>query len=325
MVVSAVTFRTRTDSAGREVAGGRVARRRLTVSGRRMARRDVVTAWLFALPAIAFVAVFVLFPLGFAVYISLTNWPLVGPVNFIGADNYTGMGQDTVFLHSVYFTLIYTAIVTIPIFVLGYGLAVLVRANRFGSTVFRTIFFLPFVVGLATESFMLVLELRPQTGAVNFLLKSLGLTDGNTAWLVDTNLALGIICVMVTWYASGLTMLILMAGMQGIPQDLYEAAETEGASWWRREISITLPLLRRPIALSLIISVTGSLLAFNQFYILTKGGPGTSTDTVVMWIYQTAFVQLHIGAATAMAIVLVIAVALITAAQFFFLRDDTET
>jgi multiple sugar transport system permease protein len=115
-----------------------------------------------------------------------------------------------------------------------------------------------------------------------------------------------------------------MAGMQGIPRDLYESAAVDGASWWRRERSITLPLLRRPIALSLIISVTGSLLAFNQFFILTQGGPGTSTDTVVMWIYQTAFVRLHLGAATAMAIVLVVAVGLITAAQFFFLREETE-
>jgi multiple sugar transport system permease protein len=291
---------------------------------RRRSWRDVGAAWLLVLPALGFVIAFVLFPLGFAIYISLTNWPLVGPYHYIGADNYRALGHDPVFRHSVYFTCLYTAIVTGPIFVVGYALAALVRANRFGSAFFRTIFFLPFVVGLATESFMLVLELRPDTGAVNFLLDRAGITNGKTAWLVDSNLALGAICVLVTWYAAGLTMIILMAGMQGIPRDLYESAAVDGASWWRRERSITLPLLRRPIALSLIISVTGSLLAFNQFYILTQGGPGTSTDTVVMWIYQTAFVRLHLGAATAMAIVLVVAVGLITAAQFFFLREETE-
>jgi multiple sugar transport system permease protein len=206
----------------------------------------------------------------------------------------------------------------------GYGLAALVRANRFGSTFFRTAFFLPFVVGLATESFMMLLELQPNSGAVNFVLQKVGLTDGTTAWLVRTNLAIAAVCVLVVWYASGLTMVLLMAGMQGIPRDVYESAEVDGASWWDKELRITLPLLRRTIALSLILSIIGSFLAFNQFFILTQGGPGVSTTTVVMWIYQKAFVQLHVGAATALSIVLVIVVGVISAVQFFLLRDDTS-
>ena len=275
-------------------------------------------------PAFLFVAAFVLFPLGFAVYISLTNWPLIGPYHFVGAENYTSIPQDSVFLHSVLFTLLYTGIVTVPIFVVGYCLAALVRANRFGSTAFRTAFFLPYVVGLATESFMMLLELQPNSGAVNFVLKKVGLTDGTTAWLVNTNLAVAAVCVLVVWFASGLTMVLLMAGMQGIPRDVYESAEVDGASWWDKEFRITLPLLRRTIALSLILSIIGSFLAFNQFFILTQGGPGVSTTTVVMWIYQKAFVQLHVGAATALSIVLVIVVGVISAVQFFLLRDDTS-
>lgn len=275
-------------------------------------------------PAFLFVAAFVLFPLGFAVYISLTNWPLIGPYHFVGVENYTSIPKDSVFLHSVLFTLLYTGIVTIPIFVVGYGLAALVRANRFGSTFFRTAFFLPFVVGLATESFMMLLELQPNSGAVNFVLQKVGLTDGTTAWLVRTNFAVAAVCVLVVWYASGLTMVLLMAGMQGIPRDVYESAEVDGASWWDKELRITLPLLRRTIALSLILSIIGSFLAFNQFFILTQGGPGVSTTTVVMWIYQKAFVQLHVGAATALSIVLVIVVGVISAVQFFLLRDDTS-
>jgi multiple sugar transport system permease protein len=275
-------------------------------------------------PAFLFVAAFVLFPLGFAVYISLTNWPLIGPYHFVGVENYASIPKDSVFLHSVLFTLLYTGIVTVPIFLVGYGLAALVRANRFGSTFFRTAFFLPFVVGLATESFMMLLELQPNSGAVNFVLQKVGLTDGTTAWLVRTNLAIAAVCVLVVWYASGLTMVLLMAGMQGIPRDVYESAEVDGASWWDKELRITLPLLRRTIALSLILSIIGSFLAFNQFFILTQGGPGVSTTTVVMWIYQKAFVQLHVGAATALSIVLVIVVGVISAVQFFLLRDDTS-
>ncbi len=273
-------------------------------------------------PAFVLVAVFVLAPLGFAVYISLTDWPLVGPYRLIGGGNYSQLAHDSAFLHSVLFTLLYTGIVTGPILVIGYALATLVRANRPGSVVFRTAFFLPFVVGLATESYMLSLEIQPDYGVVNTVLAKLGLASVTTAWQVHTWLALGIVCVMVIWFASGLTMMLLMAGMQGIPAELYEAAEVDGASWWQKERRITIPLLRRNIALSLIISVIGSFLAFNQFWILTQGGPGTSTDTVVMWIYQVAFVQFHLGYATAMAIILVIVVGLISAAQFYLLRSE---
>jgi len=279
---------------------------------------------LLVAPSLAMVAVFVLFPLGFAVYISLTNWPLIGPYHFIGGQNYSALAGDPEFIHSVLFTLLYTAIVTGPIFAGGYGMAVLVRSNRFGSTFFRTAFFLPFIIGLATESFMALLELQPDSGAADYLLGKVGLAHATTAWTVNYGLALTAICVIVTWFAAGLTMMLLMAGMQGIPIELYEAADSDGATWWQKETRITLPLLRRNIALSLIISVIGSFLAFNQFYILTEGGPGTSTQPVVMWIYEEAFVQYHLGYATAGAIALVIVIAIITAAQLYLLRDDTS-
>ena len=273
-------------------------------------------------PAFALVTVFALFPLGFAVYISLTNWPLIGPYHFVGGRNYSELIHDPGFTQSVLFTLLYTAIVTGPILVIGYAMAVLVRANRPGSVFFRTAFFLPFVVGLATLSFMLLLELQPDSGAVNYVLSRVGLAHANTAWTVHYGLALTAICVFVIWFASGLTMMLLMAGMQGIPRELYESAEVDGATWWQKERRITIPLLRRNIALALIISVIGSFLAFNQFYILTEGGPGTSTQPVVMWIYEEAFVQYHLGYATAGAITLVIVVGIISAAQFYLLRDE---
>ncbi len=288
-----------------------------------VAARQRVGAALVA-PSFLFVSVFVLFPLAYAVYISLTNWPLVGPYSFVGLQNYTSLPGNAVFIHSVWFTLLYTAIVTPAIFLVGYAMAMFVRKKRPGSTLIRTIFFLPFIVGLATESYMVVLDVQPSFGIVNVVLSKLGLASIDTAWLVHTGLALAVTCVLVTWYASGLTMLLLVGGMQGVPTDVYEAASMDGASWWQRESRITLPLLRPTIALSLIISVIGSFLAFNQFYILTQGGPGTSTDTIVMWIYQVAFVQLHLGAATAMAIVLVIAVGLVSMVQFMMLRDPTK-
>jgi multiple sugar transport system permease protein len=287
-----------------------------------LSARRARTGMLLVAPAFVLVAVFVLFPLGFAVYISLTNWPLIGPYHFVGGQNYSLLVHDPEFIHSVLFTVLYTAIVTGPIFVIGYAMAMLVRSNRFGSTFFRTAFFLPFIIGLATESFMALLELQPDSGAADYVLGKVGLAHATTAWTVDYGLALTAICVIVVWFASGLTMMLLMAGMQGIPVELYEAADADGATWWQKESRITIPLLRRNIALALIISVIGSFLAFNQFYILTEGGPGTSTQPVVMWIYEEAFVQYHLGYATSGAIALVIVIAIITAAQLYLLRDD---
>ena len=287
-------------------------------------RRNARVGLAFTSPALLLVGAFALFPLGFGIYISLTNWPLVGPYHFIGLSNYSSLIHNSEFLQSIVFTLKYTAIVTIPIFVVGYALAVFVRSNRRGTTVFRTLIFLSYIVGLVAESYMALVELQPSSGTVNFVLSKLGIASATTAWTVRTGLATTAICILVIWFASGLTMMLLMAGMQSIPTDLYESARVDGASWWSAERRITLPLLRRSIALSLIISVVGSFLAFNQFFIITDGGPGTSTVPVVMSIYQTAFADTDVGLASAMSVVLVIVVGLITFVQFHYLQGDGE-
>jgi len=302
----------------------RGSRLRLRARSGAEARRQARTGWALISPALLLVSVFTLIPLGFGVYASLTNWPLVGAYHFIGLANYQSLIHNTLFIQSIEFTLEYTAIVTLPILVVGYGLAVLVRSNRPGATLFRTLIFIPFIVGLATESYMAVVELQPTSGTGNFVLSKLGIVADTTAWLVHTGLAVTAVCILVVWFASGLTMMLLMAGMQSIPDELYESARVDGASWWGIERRVTLPLLRRSIALSLIISVIGSFLAFNQFYIMTMGGPGTSTLPVVMAIVNTAFTQYDIGLASAMSVVLVIVVGLISFAQFHFLQRGED-
>jgi multiple sugar transport system permease protein len=297
------------------------ARRRRGLLGERSLVHPPGTGLALVAPSVLFVGVFVLAPLVFAVYISLTNWPLIGRYKFVGLSNYVNIVQDAAFWQSVLYTLLYTAIVTLPILVVGYLMAVVVRANRRGSTLLRTIFFLPYVIGLSTLSFLLVLEAQPGSGAVNVVLKALHITDGQTAWLVNGPGATALICALVIWAVSGLTMVLLLSGMQSIPRELYESAEMDGASWWGREFHVTIPLLRRTIGMSLILSVIGSFLAFTQFYILTQGGPGRATTPIVLYIYQRAFVQLQVGAATALSIVLVIVVALISAGQFWLLRE----
>jgi multiple sugar transport system permease protein len=277
--------------------------------------------FLLTTPSLLLVLALVIVPLVYAVYISLTDFPLVGPYHFVGLANYSALASDAQFLQAILLTIVYTAIVTGPIFVIGYGLAMLTRSNRRGASVFRTLFFLPYIVGLTVESFIFYVELQPNSGAVNFLLHKAGLTNGATAWLVHTDLGMAAICLLVIWFGSGLTMVLLLGGMQAIPRELYEAAAIDGATRWRAELRVTLPLLRQPIALSLILSVIGSFLAFNQFQILTQGGPGTSTTPIVLWIYQVAFEQGLIGKATAGAMLLVVVVAIISAGQFMLLRD----
>ncbi len=300
---------------------GSVVRRRAAGAS---ARQEARTGLMLVSPALVLVGIFTLIPLGFGVYISLTDWPLVGSYHFIGLANYQSLVHNTLFIQSIVFTLTYTAIVTLPILVVGYGLAVLVRSSRRGATLFRTLIFLPFIVGLTTESYMAVVELQPQSGTVNFVLGKLGIVKSTTAWLVHAGLALTAICVLVVWFASGLTMMLLMAGMQSVPRELYESARVDGASWWSTERRVTLPLLRRSIVLSLVISVIGSFLAFNQFYIMTMGGPGTSTLPVVMSIVNTGFSDFDIGLASAMSVVLVIVVGLISFGQFHFLQRDQD-
>jgi multiple sugar transport system permease protein len=224
---------------------------------RRSLTHPARTGLLLVSPALALVVLLVIVPLAFAVFISLTNWPLIGNYQYIGLHNYTHLTQDTVFLHSIVYTLIYTGIVTGPILVLGYLMAMLVRSNRRGAGILRTAFFLPYVIGLTTLSFFALVELQPGTGAVNWLLQTVGITNGETAWLISVVPATGFICVLVVWGVSGLTMLLLLSGMQAIPGEIYESAELDGASRLKKELLITVPLLRRTIALSLIISIIG--------------------------------------------------------------------
>jgi multiple sugar transport system permease protein len=150
----------------------------------------------------------------------------------------------------------------------------------------------------------------------------LGLASATQAWTVTHDRTLLTISVIVIWFASGLTMLILTGGMQGIPRELYEAADVDGASWLKKELRITIPLLRRSIALSLIISVIGSFLAFNQFFILAQNN--ASLETVVEWVYQTAFTSYHLAYGTSMALLLVIVIGIVSMAQFLALRGETE-
>jgi multiple sugar transport system permease protein len=273
-------------------------------------------------PAVVLIVLFFLVPLILMFWMSLNNWPLLGVVHrFIGAENYQNIVTDGTFWRSLVFTLKYTVIVTPIQLVLGYALAMIVRRRIRAVAMFRTTFFFPVVVGFAAGAYIFLVMVQPDTGLFDQILKGLGLTHAGLPWLSNTNLALFVVILMITWKTVGTAVILLMVGMQAIPDDVGEAALVDGANKWKREWYITLPLMRPSIALVLILTITGSFLAFDQFFIMTAGGPNQSTVTIVMWIYTTAFVQYRLGYSAALSIALLIILIIFTIAQVRALRD----
>ena len=283
-----------------------------------------LTGLLFVLPCVLFVSVFFVVPLLMTAWMSLYDWPLLGGKSFIGFQNYRTLVSDRQFWDSLWFTTKYTAVITPIIFVFAFILALIVQLPLRGIAFFRTVYFLPVVIGLGTSSLLWVWLLNDRVGLIDQFLKDMGIIETSVLWLGDRNLALLAIIVSVTWKVVGLTMILLLAGLQAIPQNFYEAAKIDGAGYWSQLRFITLPLLRRTFALALVLSVIGSYLAFDQFYIMTGGGPQNSTISVVYWIFNNSFSYFKLGYGSALSMVLLIILVLFSALQLYLLRDDTQ-
>lgn len=254
---------------------------------------------------------------------SLNNWPLLGKHFFIGLDNYIKLVNDNQFWNSLWFTTKYTALVTPFIFVFAFVLALLVDLPMRGVGIFRTAYFLPVVIGLGTSSLLWVWLLNDRVGIINGILMDLGWVAKPVIWLGDKDLAMFSIIFSVVWKTVGFTMVLLLAGMQAIPEELYQAAMMDGAGFLDRLRYITLPLLRRTFALALVLSMIGSFLAFDQFYIMTRGGPSNQTITVVYWIFNNSFTYFKMGYGAALSIVLLGILVALSVLQLYLLRDDT--
>ncbi len=307
------------------MASSVAAARRRPASRRGARKRGAGTlGLLFVLPCVAFVGLFFLAPLLLTGWMSLHNWPLLGTPRFIGLDNYRALATDGMFWGSLVFTTKYTLVVTPVIFVAAFGLALLVRQRVPGVGLFRTAYFLPAVVGFGTASLLWVWMLNDQVGVFDGILQGLGLIHEPIEWLANPTGSLIAVAAMVVWKTAGLTMLLLLVGMQAIPDDLYAAAGIDGAGRLARLRYITLPLLRRTFALALTLSVIGSYLAFDQFYIVTQGGPEDSTITVVYWIFTNAFTYFKLGYGAALSLALLVILVAISVVQLYLLRDTTQ-
>lgn len=291
-----------------------------TVRPRKRRRRAGWHGFLYIAPAMALVIIFFVLPVIFTVWMSFHNWPLLGNPRWIGFGNYTRMFSDMRFMSALRFTAYYTVVVTIAIFAVAFPLAFFVEKHKPFVGLYRTIIFLPVVVGLATASLLWVWLANVDAGFFAPVALALGLVNKRPNLLADFDMAFATIIVMVVWKIAGFTMIILLTGLQAIPSELTEAARIDGAKRWQRFRHLTLPLMRRTIALALIISITGSVLAFDQFYIMTSGGPQNRMISVVYYIFNQSFVSFNLGYGAALSIALLIILVLISIVQLWLLR-----
>ena len=272
---------------------------------------------LYAAPMALVVAVLFVVPLGLMVWMSFNHWPLVGASVPNGVANYDAL-RDPLFLRAVWFTLKYTVVTTAVLGIVAFGLALLVQHDRPGVGAFRTVFFLPSAVGLASTSLLFYGLFNTDGSPLNNLLEFLGL--GRVDWLGSTGNALGSTVGMITWRFAGFYMLILLTGLQSIDPVLYEAARIDGASRWQILWRVTLPLLRPTLALAMVLSLTGSLLAFDQFLILTGGRHDTAT--VVIDIYREAFLSQDLGRAAAVSVATLAVLIVLNVLQMRLIRRE---
>ncbi|WP_028477189.1 carbohydrate ABC transporter permease [Nocardia sp. CNY236] len=292
----------------------------------RAARRRERAGWAFVAPNIVAVAVFSVFPLGFSLYMSFHSWDLFGPMRFIGLGNYRRLlGSDPLFLIAVRNTAVFT--VSTVAFTVAIGLAVAAVLNRRvgGIGIFRTIAFLP----LAASAVAMAVVWRflfTSDGLVNSALGWIGIDA--VPWLTDPDWALVALSIVTIWKSVPFAAVILLAAMHGVPETLYEAAELDGAGALRRFRTITVPLIRGPLSFVLLITIIGSVQAFDQAYALTggNGGPETGTYLLGIMLFQHAFGFYEIGYASALAWAMFAMLFLVTLLQLRLARRaEVET
>lgn len=288
------------------------AARRLSIGSRR--RR---LGMLYAAPMALLVAVFFVIPLVLMVWMSFNHWPLLGASAPNGVADYQALA-DPLFRQAVWFTLKYTAVTTVVLGLIAFGLALLMHQNHRRIGVYRTMIFLPSAVGLASSSLLFYGLFNSDTSPLNALTHAIGL--GRVDWLGSPGNALVSTVAMITWRFAGFYMLILMTGLQSIDPALYEAARIDGANRWQTMWRVTLPLLRPTIALTMVLSLTGSLLAFDQFFILTGGRHGTTT--VVIDIYREAFLSEDLGRAAAVSVATLVVLVVVNVVQMRLIRRE---
>jgi multiple sugar transport system permease protein len=287
-------------------------------------RRGALTPYLFLLPGLALFVAFRLYPLLEGLRLSFTNARLGrAQYAYVGLANYGRLLEDTRFHVSLVNTAFYTVASTLPILAIPLALAIALDRSVALRTVLRGAFFFPFTLSVVTVGLAWLWLLDPVVGPFTYYLKALGLPS--RSWLADPATAMWAIIVTSVWWVTGYYLVIYLAGLQDIPRELYEAAALDGAGGWRTFWAVTVPLLRPVFLFVFVTHAIGSFQIFGQVFILTQGGPGDATRTVVQHLYETAFQNFfQFGSASAMAWVLFAVILVFSLLQFRLLRGHTQ-
>lgn len=290
----------------------------------RLARRQERAAWGFLLPSLVILAIFVVYPMTQALYLSLTEYNVLQPARWVGLENYRQLVSDPAFRNALVNTLYYAAVTTPVSVALALGLAILLNRRLPLRGFLRTSVFLPVVLSLAIVAIAWNFLLDPNIGLLSFWLSKIGIVS-EQGWLRDPSLAMPAVMLVGIWKNVGFYMVMYLAGLQSIPRELHEAASIDGAGPWRRFRRITWPLLANQTMLITILAAIATLQAFDQIFVMTRGGPFFRTETVVMMIYRIGFTQFQLGYASAMSWVLVVLIFGLSMAQVAYFRKRTVT
>lgn len=276
---------------------------------------------LFLIPAALIYTTFFIWPMINGIAYSLTDWDgFAAERNFIGLQNYSDFLQDERALTATRNTLVYTLFVTTLSNVIGLVLALALVDERRRNRVFRTLIFIPAVLSPVVVSFIWRYMYTPNSGVINSLLRVIGLDGWTRDWLGDPNLALLSVMIVPLWQWGGNVMIVYLAGLVGIPREMYESADMDGASWLRKTWHLTFPMLKPAFVFNIVISTIGSLKTFDFIFILTNGGPGYVSETLTLRVYNYTVYTTQFGYGTAVATVLTLIVVLITTAELRLLR-----
>ncbi len=283
---------------------------------RRFSQRRARAGRLFVAPNLLAVAVFMLFPLGFSLYMSLQNWDLFRPAKFVGLANYRSLFTgDPLFVIALRNTVVYTVGTVVPTILISLAVAGVLNRKVKGISIFRTIVFLPLAVSSVVMAVVWQFVFNTNNGLLNIMLGWIGI--GPIPWLVDPKWAMSALCIVSVWRSVPFATVILLAAMQGVPDNLYEAARLDGAGELRQFVSITVPLIRGAVSFVVVISIIHAFQAFDLVYVLTgrNGGPETATYVLGIMLFQHAFTFLEFGYASALAWVMFAILLVLTVLQ----------
>lgn len=281
-------------------------------------------AWAFLAPSLAVLAAFAAYPMLRAGYLSFTEFNLLKAPKWIGLDNYTRLLSDPAAHNALMNTLIYAVVTTVVSIGLALVIAVALNEKFLARGFVRTAVFLPFIVSLGVVAIAWGFLLNPDVGLLSYWSKSVGISAGQ-GWLRDPSLAMTAVIIVGIWKNLGFYVVMYLAGLQSIPEEMYDAAKTDGAGPFRRFFSITWPLMANQTMLISIIATINNVQVFDQIYVMTQGGPFFQTETLVVMIYRTGFAQLDFGYASALSWVLLLLLLGLSLVQLTYFRKRAVT